>query len=215
MSQQSIPDTHAAIFTQIPKSITKTWTPKTISVSSSNCVATPSSKHCESIVTEIKLCVEFNQECVSRNDDLDENTDSTSSFIGVWQETRRDWASLERAVASAVEEFNNRSKERATESKLVTVDCLERTKTEFVIPTTQRTQVEPNRSQTQHNTGGASTVSARSKVETLYPLDSASNLDNGDIRRFIQNLRAPQSKGKARASRNSSKSLSVLKAFTN
>lgn len=120
----SVPNTHAAVFTAIPDSITKTWRPETLDVKSSKITDGRGKLHEMSVIQEVSLLVKFNDQISAASSLLDRSTDNEFDRIGIWQEARKDWAALEKAIEDTVQSFIKRSRERSATTKVDSIDVL-------------------------------------------------------------------------------------------
>jgi len=127
----SIRDTHTAIFTRIPKSIHRVWTTKVINASSLQDAQGHSLHHQHSLIDEIQLHVKYNEEIVNAKHELDETDDDGHAGIELWQEVRRDWIALEKAIECEISKFVTRAVERTEKTKGGTIDALRKSRTTY------------------------------------------------------------------------------------
>jgi len=216
MSQQPIPDAHTSIFTQIPQTITKTWSTKTVSAITCDPVDKIGLKHCDAMITSISLEVNFNPMLVDEDPILNENADAGSSLISVWQEARRDWASLEAALTTTISEFNERINNRCKETRVSTVDLMTKTSTQYRIKKRNSSNTNPRMTSETNEWDGVRVMNENcnrtGNVMTIKPDDSMSNIDLKDLQNALSQLSLK--KPGLRHKKRSAKSISIMRAMT-
>jgi hypothetical protein len=124
----SIPDSHTALFTRIPEGIEKVWTKTIRDCDSGLTVNASRSKHSDSLISCIKLSVQFDRDAMFEREELDEDDDISTEQITVWQAARKDWAEIEEAVTNAISEITERQLQRAAGQQMRTISVLGRIK---------------------------------------------------------------------------------------
>jgi len=196
----TVPDSHTQIFTRIPEAIDKTWSTYTKRCVASGAMAEPSDKHAGSLIKSIGLRVEFDSQLVSTPDTFDESDDIESEMIRGWQDVRRSWALIERAVASAVLELSRDQVRRAEEQGMKTIDILGRVQTRPTYAPTESPAVRPILRQAGAPSNLGSTLTTR-RVQTIHPNESASTTQPGvdDLRSLLERFGVSQSSRSKRA----------------
>jgi hypothetical protein len=119
-----VPNTHTNVFTRIPKTLKKTWRTEILAVDKNEIAVQRDSKHEFSILDSVELNVKFNELLIDGETKLDRISDKSFDAITVWQEARKDWASLEVAVESIIDEFITRARDRALSNGTKSIDVL-------------------------------------------------------------------------------------------
>jgi hypothetical protein len=116
-----VPDTHTGIFTQIPKSIKKVWKTEVLDVKKSEIVPEPFGTEQLSLIASIDLTLKFNDEISKATKILDKQSDIRFDRINTWQESRKQWSAIEKAVTEVVDEIISNTRNRAKDNK---ADCV-------------------------------------------------------------------------------------------
>lgn len=206
-----ISDTQTFLFTRIPQAITKTWKTDIVNAVSKDKVPGIGRYHENSIINMIELTVEFNDQLTTPPETFGSQSDSDDSHISVWQEARKDWASLESAINNEISLFIERASQRAQKRDVTTVDALIDTHTEYEMP---RARVTPSsRDDCYSQASGMSHRKKRletiieyptSNAPTVTPHDSVSSFDRSELRTMMDEmLKSHKSKKKHSKSRGS------------
>lgn len=173
-----IPDTHTAIFTRIPRTISKSWSGRPISSKTLLPVEFTDYHHESSIITRIDLKVEFNTLLAKAQSLLGNESDAGNDKILAWKEARLDFANLEQAISDVISKIVIRAGERCRSRQTSTLDGLTLTDTRFemanenlVVPDESTSQWRDDQSRIRSVAfSDVSTIQGK----TILPDDSAS-----------------------------------------
>jgi hypothetical protein len=191
----AIPDTHTALFTQIPLELEKEWTSVTKLCADGSIVQPSNSLHSESLISKITIKVEFNKNLMDDRDCFDENDDAGLNAIEVWQAARREWALIESTLQKTVKDINHNQLIRAREKRMRTVCQLGqvRTRSKFNAQRQHREQeyqkpisVVTKRVRTLHpneeiDPDDSASILRQSIVPSAHPMDMSTMRDYLDI----------------------------------
>jgi len=179
----AISNTHATIFTKLPKCITKIWSPRIINTTNESVIQNELRRHESCMVESIEIKVTFRDVPQDDTFEIDEYGDTTNDMIQMWQEGKLQWELIDKAVAQGVKELQasivTAAQSRKVES--VTVPRPSRTiytnQTASTVATLTKTNLTRNNDDDKHVVGYA---------ETIAPTDSTSNAGIEDIARQIR-----------------------------
>lgn len=127
----ALSNTHATIFTQLPKSIRKVWAAKPVYPKSGTLLSCASNKHEFSLIETVEILVTFVDlpECdlITFTDSDDLNDDK----IKAWQLGKSQWQKLDEAITKGVETLTNAAIAAAAERSMMSVDVLKHNLTQY------------------------------------------------------------------------------------
>lgn len=188
----SIPNTHTGVFTRIPEYIEKEWTNKPVSTQKE---APPgfhnSTLHMTNALTSVTVIAKYDSALNSSEaTEYDENDDDENDMVELWKQQRKLWAELEHAVNNVLQEYAYAQIAMARDKKMRSVDVPLKRKTRAGTLRDTETLDEP-RTQTcaapiNHNTERAEEMTTVSRVRTVAPGDSVSQIGVDDMARIIR-----------------------------
>lgn len=184
----AFPNTHAFAFTQMPRSLTKTWQKACFRGTDVISSIPNHHRHRHSSVARITLSVEFDQianfmasECARMDDDVDD-------AIELWKEHRNLWRDLERSVEEQISNYVMQVQslaESTSERYKLTYEAPVALKTEIerYDSSSSPTNVEPEYSPTIRPS--APTIMTLPTESVLAPDDSASSAGQSYLKEII------------------------------
>jgi hypothetical protein len=137
-------NTHAGLFTLIPKRIKKKWSPKVYNFSTKSIIPAPALRHESSIITGVTLEVTFDETLTSVRDVFTDDDDAAADQTAAWNEARKDWIALDTAIEGVLTSFAERLTRRADEHRVTTGDVLTSRRTVVVRATSEDKENPPS-----------------------------------------------------------------------
>lgn len=106
----AFPNTHAFAFTQLPRSLTKTWSKQSFQGDNLISYVPNSAKHRNCVVSKITLSIDYDKIQDFSNDTFDGSEDRIDDAIDLWKENRNLWKELEMAVENVIAKYGQQVK---------------------------------------------------------------------------------------------------------
>lgn len=128
----ALSNTHAGIFTQLPKIIRKVWKAKPVLVKTTAPIETVSNKHEYSLIEEVEVVIRFVDLPESDVYEFCESDDINEDKIQAWQAGKQQWQKLDEAINTGIKELQKLVVEAANVRHMTSVDILKHHTTQYI-----------------------------------------------------------------------------------
>jgi hypothetical protein len=162
-------DTRTQLFTQVPRSISKEWT----------CLEADLSglldgkfqdAMLESVITRVKLTIDFNPMFQSDKDEFDHNDDNTEDRLANWRSAQDSYVQLTEALQPVIKDLMVRTYKQALEQKCGRVSLLKRVRTKMYKTSSEGDFADTNL------TSPATSPKIEQAASDIYPHESVTNV---------------------------------------
>lgn len=123
-----------SLFTIIPASIRKDWTPASVSVEGNQRLITELPGHYHSLVRQVSVIVKFDDNACTPEYNISESSPGTFNHLQGWKESQTLWMEIEKAVEEVIIRAANRSAEQAKGRTAASYDALFSRNTQSKMP---------------------------------------------------------------------------------